>query len=148
MHVIFLEFLFAYTLQLSSHTSINNGAILYVVGESRLNNVLIKNGLTEAALTFGITTVDFVGESRSSIISKMTLILEKRIFCLLQTVKAKLLEYSCSNNVETSLLEVNAVLKRLTKAESYPNVITEDAVEFEMETGKNEVIELLKRSVS
>ena len=115
------------------------------MNNNNLNNEQMKAEMFKTAKSCEITDVSFEEESRSKIITKMTCILEKRIVHYLQNIKDKLTKCPRTQAVNASLLEANAVLKRLKQAECYPDMESEDAKLIEKETEK--VDKILKRYV-
>ena len=115
------------------------------MSNNNLNNEQMKAEMFKTAKSCEITDVSFEEESRSKIITKMTCILEKRIVHYLQNIKDKLTKSPRTQAVNASLLEANAVLKRLKQAECYPDMESEDAKLIEKETEK--VDKILKRYV-
>lgn len=95
----------------------------------------------------GIKRVGFVIETCSEIIRKITCILERRLSNFLKQTKTKLLKYSSTMpNVRQSLLEVNAILRKLKQAAHYPKPLEDD------KTGEQnddkEIDEILQRFVA
>ena len=108
----------------------------------------MKSEMFETAKICEITDVSFEEECRSKIITQMTSILEKRIVHYLQYIKDDLTKRRPRTQaVNASLLEVNAVLKRLKQAECYPDMDSEGAKLIEIEKNPEEVDEILKRYV-
>lgn len=99
--------------------------------------------IIEKIMTLGITNVEIVIKTRSEIVLKITCILERIISSYLLETKKLLLDHSHSHKVNSSLLEVNAILKRLKQAERDP----EPQVEF-MEAENNEIDNILQRFVA
>lgn len=102
----------------------------------------LKSRIIEIFSQLQIPQVEFVLENRSEIIKKLTYTLEQRIFLYLEQTKIKLREYSLSHNVGSSLMEVNATLRRLKQAACYPKPFRETEEE---ENEYTEVDELLER---
>jgi hypothetical protein len=73
-----------------------------------------------------LNVVDVIAKDRSEIISKMTRALEQRLADHLMEISRSLLELPLTENVSTSLLEVNALINRLKQAACYPNNLPED----------------------
>lgn len=117
------------------------------MNNKNLNNEQMKSEMFETAKICEITDVSFEEECRSKIITQMTSILEKRIVHYLQYIKDDLTKRLRTQAVNASLLEVNAVLKRLKQAECYPDMDSEDAKLIEIEKETEEVDEILKRYV-
>lgn len=95
----------------------------------------------------GIKRVSFAIETRSEIIRKITCILERRLSTFLKNTKTKLLKY-CSTmpNVRQSLLEVNAILRKLKQAACYPKPLEDDKTGEKSD--EQEIDEILQRFVA
>lgn len=101
-----------------------------------------KYTIEKIMMTLGITEVEVVIKTRSEIVQKMTCILEQFLSSYLVGTKEILLDHSHTHKVDSSLLEVNAILKRLKQAKCYP----EPLVEF-VEPENNEIDNILQRFV-
>lgn len=93
--------------------------------------------------TLGITKVEVIIKTRSEVVQKITCILEHTLSSYLGGTKQILLDHSHTHKVESSLLEVNAILKRLKQAECYP----EPLAEF-VKPENNEIDNILQRFVT
>lgn len=102
-----------------------------------------KYTIEKIMMTLGITDVEVVIKTRSEIVQKMTCILEHILSSYLVGTKEILLDHSHTHKVDSSLLEVNAILKRLKQAECYP----EPLAEF-VEPANNEIDNILQRYVT
>lgn len=97
-------------------------------------NEPLKTKLIKEVSTYGVTQVEFVIETRSDVIAKLTCVLEKKLTDYLQLIKKYLRENSSgTKHYGSSLCEVNAVLRRLKQAERYPGDLTENDDEDEIE---------------
>lgn len=119
----------------------------------------LKSKLSKEMAKHGVLNVEFVDGNRPAIISSLTCILEKRISQHLKqirntlltywsptsTIKTKFINYWCPTSaIRSSLVEVNAILRRLKQASSYP----EPFIENEESTDKKEINEILRRFVA
>lgn len=93
-----------------------------------------KKNIIEKIMTLGISRVEVVIKRRSEIVQRITCTLEQILSSYLVGTKEILLDHSHTHKVDSSLLEVNAILKRLKQAECYP----EPLVGF-VETANNEI---------
>lgn len=93
--------------------------------------------------TLGITKVEVIIKTRSEIVVKITCVLEHTLSSYLVGTKQILLDHSHSHKVDSNLLEVNAILKRLKQAECYP----EPLAGF-VEPENNEIDDILQRFVT
>lgn len=120
----------------------------------------LKSKLSKEMAKHGVLHVGFVDGNRPAIISKLTCILEERISQHLEKIRTELLKY-CSptstiktqnlnywcptSAIRSSLVEVNAILRRLTQASSYPEPFIENEEE---RPDKKEINEILERFVA
>lgn len=102
-----------------------------------------KKNIIEKIMTLGISRVEVVIKRRSEIVQRITCTLEQILSSYLVGTKEILLDHSHTHKVDSSLLEVNAILKRLKQAECYP----EPLVGF-VETANNEIDNILQRFVT
>lgn len=102
-----------------------------------------KEIVIEKIMTLAITNVEVVLKIRSVFVQKITCILEHILSSYLEATKKILLDHSHTHKVNSSLLEVNAILKRLKEAECYPEPLAE-FVEPEI----NEIDNILRRFVN
>lgn len=82
-------------------------------------------------------------KTRSIIVQNITCILEQMLSSYLVGTKKTLLDHSHTHCVDSSLLEVNAILKRLKQAKCYPEPLAEI-----VEPEKNEIDNILQRFVT
>lgn len=123
------------------------GTILVVTTTDYIDDMILKFTIVEKMKTLQITSVEFVDEIRSEIIKKITCILEPRLTEYLTQIKIKLLEHSSlTSNVRQSLLEVNAILRKLKRAACYLEPLAED--EDGEKTVDREIDEILQRFVT
>nr|XP_034330193.1 uncharacterized protein LOC117690335 isoform X3 [Crassostrea gigas] len=99
-----------------------------------------KKNIIEKIMTLGISRVEVVIKRRSEIMQRITCTLEQILSSYLVGTKEILLDHSHTHQVDSSLLEVNAILKRLKQAECYP----EPLVGF-VEPANNEIDNILQR---
>lgn len=99
--------------------------------------------IIEGIRAIGITKVEFVMKTRSIIVQNITCILEQMLSSYLEGTNKTLLEHSHTQYVDSSLLEVNAILKRLKQAKCYPEPLTEI-----VEPENNEIGNILLRFVT
>lgn len=102
-----------------------------------------RNIIIEEIRTIGITKVEVVMKTRSIIVQNITCILEQMLSSYLVGTKKTLLDHSHTHCVDSSLLEVNAILKRLKQAKCYPEPLAEI-----VEPDKNEIDNILQRFVT
>lgn len=95
---------------------------------------LHRDMLFEEISKFGISDVEFcnLDGTYSKIINRVTCSLEKRLTVFLKQVIFKLYEYSRKHDVKSSLVEVNAILRRLKQAACYPECLSEAHEEGEL----------------
>lgn len=120
----------------------------------------LKSKLSKEIAKHGVLHVEFVDGNRLAIISSLTCILEKGISQHLEHIRTNLLKYRSPTStfpnfiwnvlhptsaIRSSLVEVNALLKRLKQASSYPEPLVENGEE---RTDKKEIDEILKRFVA
>lgn len=125
-----------------------------------LSDEQLKSKLFEEMAKHGILHVEFVDGNRPAIISSFTCVLEERISQHLKqirtklltywsptsTIKTKLLNFWCPTSaIRSSLVEVNAILRRLKQASSYPEPFIENEEE---RPDKKEINEILQRFVA
>lgn len=125
-----------------------------------LSDEQLKSKLFEEMAKHGILDVEFVDGNRPAIISSLTCVLEERISQHLKqirtklltywsptsTIKTKLLNFWCPTSaIRSSLVEVNAILRRLKQASSYPEPFIENEEE---RPDKKEINEILQRFVA
>lgn len=123
------------------------GTILVVMTTDHIDNKRLKFTIVEKMTTLRITSVEFVIEIRSEIIKKITCILEQRLTEYLTQTKIKLMEHSSlAPNVRQSLLEVNAIIRKLKQAACYPESLEEDG--DGEKTVDKEIDEILQRFVT
>lgn len=96
--------------------------------------------IIEGIRKIGITKVEVVMKTRSIIVQNITCILEQMLSSYLVGTKKTLLDHSHTHCVDSSLLEVNAILKRLKQAKCYPEPLAEI-----VEPEKNEIDNILQR---
>lgn len=99
-----------------------------------------KKLIIETMRILGIDKVEFIIKTRSEIVGKITCILEHILSYYLVGTKQILLEHSHNRKVDSSLLEVNAILKRLKQAECYPKPL-----DGFVEPENNEIDNILQR---
>lgn len=120
------------------------GIILFVTKLDNFNNEPLRTKLIKEMGKHCIEEVEFVIETRSEMISKLTCVLEKRLSKYLKQIQEKLTRYSPpTENTGSSLCEVNAILRRLKQAERYPENLTENDEEYE--SGHLKINRILKR---
>lgn len=120
------------------------GIILFVTKLDNFNNEPLRTKLIKEVGKHCIEEVEFVFETRSEMISKLTCVLEKRLSKYLKQIQEKLTRYSPpTENTGSSLCEVNAILRRLKQAERYPENLTENDEEYE--SGHLKINRILKR---
>lgn len=116
------------------------GHVLVVIEMECSND---KKIIMKKMRTLGITKVEVIIQTRSEIVVKITCVLEHILSSYLVGTKQILLDHSHSHKVDSSLLEVNAILKRLKQAECYP----EPLAGF-VEPENNEIDNILQRFVT
>lgn len=105
----------------------DTGIILFVTKMDNFYNEPLRTKLIKEVNTYGIAEVEFVIETPSEIISKLTCVLEKRLSKYLKQFQEKLIRYAPpTENAGSSLCEVNAILRLLKQAERYPKDLTEN----------------------
>lgn len=114
-----------------------HGHVLVVLEKTCSTN---KKSITGKIRILGITKVEVVMKTRSEIVQKLTCSLEHILSSYLVGTKQKLFDHSHTHKVDASLLEVNAILKRLKQAECYPEPLAEFA-----EPEQNEIDNILQR---
>lgn len=120
----------------------------------------LKSVLSKEMAKHGVLHVEFVDGNRPAIISSLTCILEERISQHLKQIRTELLTYCCPTStiktqflnywcptsaIRSSLVEVNAILRRLKQASSYPEPFVENDEE---RPDKKEINEILQRFVA
>ena len=88
------------------------------------------------------------GVTRSEIISKMTCILEDRFSRYLLKAQKALRIYTSHQFARASMLEVNALLKRLRQAERYQDFVGDNVIQLEkvpVNSKKDDILEILER---
>ena len=85
------------------------------------------------------------GATRSEIISKMTCILEDRFSRYLLKAQKALRIYTNHQFARASMLEVNALLKRLRQAELYQDFVGDNVIQLDKVPGTSKVDDILKR---
>lgn len=98
-----------------------HGHVLVVLEMEYSND---KKIIMKKIRTLGITKVEVIIKTRSEVVQKITCILEHTLSSYLGGTKQILLDHSYTHKVESSLLEVNAILKRLKQAECYPEIFS------------------------
>lgn len=116
------------------------GHVLVVIEMECSND---KKIIMKKMRTLGITKIEVIIKTRSEIVVKITRVLEHMLSSYLVGTKQILLDHSHTHKVDSSLLEVNAILKRLKQAECYP----EPLAEF-VEPENNEIDNILQRFVT
>lgn len=120
------------------------GIILFVTKMDNFNNETLRTNLIKEVNKYGIVEVEFVLETRSEVINRLTCVLEKRLSKYLKQIQEKLIRYSPpTGNAESSLRKVNAILRRLKQAERYPENLTEN--DDDNESDNIEINKILKR---
>lgn len=114
-----------------------HGNVLVVM---EMNYSCDRKIIIEEIRTIGITKVEVVMKTRSIIVQNITCILEQMLESYLVGTKKTLLDHSHTHCVDSSLLEVNAILKRLKQAKCYPEPLAEI-----VEPDKNEIDNILQR---
>lgn len=105
----------------------DTGIILFVTKMDNFYNEPLRTKLIKEVNRYGIAEVEFVIETPSEIISKLTCVLEKRLSKYLKQFQEKLIRYAPpTENAGSSLCEVNAILRLLKQAERYPEDLTEN----------------------
>lgn len=105
------------------------------------NDKQLKSRLHTEFTTYGFIHIEFVLGTRSEIINRLTLMLEKRVSDYLEEIQRKLLECPCPTyTTRTSLSEVNSILRRLKQASCYP--LSEDDDE---KANHKEIYEIIDR---
>lgn len=120
----------------------DTGIILFVTKMDNFYNEPLRTKLIKEVNTYGIAEVEFVIETPSEIISKLTCVLEKRLSKYLKQFQEKLIRYAPPTENE-SLCEVNAILRRLKQAERYPEDLTANDEDNELDHLK--INRILKR---
>lgn len=111
-----------------------------------LSDEQLKSKLFEEMAKRGSLHVKFVDGNRPAIISSLTCVLEERISQHLTQIRTKLLTYWCPTSaIRSSLVDVNAILRRLKQASSYPEPFIENEEE---RPDKKEINEKLQRFVA
>lgn len=124
---------------------LKSGIILFVTKLDNFNNEPLRTKLIKEVDKHCIEEVEFVIETRSEMISKLTCILEKRLSKYLKQIQEKLIKYSPpTENTGSGLCEVNAILRRLKQAERYPENLTEN--DEDNESDHLEINRILNRS--
>lgn len=114
-------------MKLRTHHMFDTGIILFVTKSDISNNEPLRTNLIKEVNKYGIEKVEFVIETRSEMISKLTCVLEKRLSKYLKQIQEKLIRYSQpTENAGSSLCEVNAILRRLKQAELYRENLTKN----------------------
>lgn len=122
----------------------DTGIILFVTKSDISNNEPMRTNLIKEVNKYGIEKVEFVIETRSEMISKLTCVLEKRLSKYLKQIQEKLIRYSQpKENAGSSLCEVNAILRRLKQAELYRENLTKN--DEDNESDHLEINRILKR---
>lgn len=120
------------------------GIILFVTKMDNFNNETLRTNLIKEVNKYGIVEVEFVLETRSEVINRLTCVLEKRLSKYLKQIQEKLIRYSPpTGNAGSSLRKVNAILRRLKQAERYPENLTEN--DDDNESDNIEINKILKR---
>lgn len=99
--------------------------------------------IIEGIRTVGITKVEVLMKTRSIIVQNITSILEQMLSSYLEETKKILFDHSHTHYVDSSLLEVNAILKRLKQAKCYPEPLAEI-----VEPENKEIDNILQRFVT
>lgn len=143
-------------IELQHFKKFKNGINLVVVTISMFSDEQQKSKFIEEVAEHGVLNVEFVDGNRPAIISSLTCVLEERISQHLKqirtklltyrsptsTIKTKLLKLWCPNSaIRSSLVEVNAILRRLKQASSYPESFIENE---EDRTDKKEINKILQ----
>ncbi|XP_061185202.1 uncharacterized protein LOC133193257 [Saccostrea echinata] len=100
------------------------GTLLFVMQCDGKADESLKSTLLQLVSTARMN-VDFVAKRRCEVITKMTCTLEKRILDVLEEAQRNLYELPLTENVDTSLWEVRAIIRRLKQAACYPHLLPE-----------------------
>ncbi|XP_048745220.2 uncharacterized protein LOC125658127 isoform X4 [Ostrea edulis] len=112
----------------------DTGSLLIVMQNDGIVDESLKLKLIDALSKSRMNDVNVIAKNRSEIITKMTCIMEQRFQEHLEEMRRNLHDLPLNENVDASLLEVNALIRRLKQAACYPEPLPEEDDKMRGET--------------